>query len=195
MRYNGRVQPVMAPMCGEPADRLYGRAFARQDDVVPAELNLFADYRQIHVFDEGSATDLGEAWTDQAASDRLPISADAIAIGTEVSVNVLVGVEVLPSRPTDADAKFDHVVEASLRSDSGRLVVMGCTDYEPDAARFAVPAGWLRLRVAKSNLDQAYALGIESDEVPETMERLRIQVWPAEPTLAVVVKQWSPPRT
>jgi hypothetical protein len=161
---------------------------------VLAELNLFADYRQIHMFDERSSTDLGEAWTDQAASDRLAIGADAVAIGTEVSVNVLVGVEVLGSRPADDDAKFDHVVEASLRSDSGRLVVMGCADYEPDAARFAVPAGWLRLRVAKSNVDQACALGIDSDEVPETMERLRIQVWPAEPAPAVVVKQWSQPR-
>ena len=160
-----------------------------------AELKLFADYYQIHVFDDGSSTDLGEAWTDQAASDRLAVSVDAVAIGTEVNVNVLVGVEVLRSGPADDDANFDHVVEESLRSDSGRLVVMGCTDYLPEAPRFDVPAGWLRVRVAKSNLDQAYALGIESDEVPENMERLRIQVWPAEPTHAVVVKQWSQPLT
>jgi hypothetical protein len=102
-------------------------------------------------------------------------------------------VEILPSGPADDDANFDHVVEGSLRSDSGRLVVMGCTDYMPEAPRFDVPAGWLRVRVAKSNLDQAYALGIDFDEVPETMERLRIQVWPAELTHAVVVKQWSQP--
>jgi hypothetical protein len=57
---------------------------------VPAELELFADYHQIHVFDEGSTTDLGEAWTDQAVSDRLAVGLDAAAIGTEVNVNVLV---------------------------------------------------------------------------------------------------------
>lgn len=163
----------------------------RQDVVVLAELKLFADYHQIAVFDEGSTTDLGEAWTDQAVSDRLAVGLDAVAIGTEVNVNVLVSVEVLTSRPADDDASFDHVIEASLRSDSGRLVVMGCTDYAPEAARFDVPAGWLRLRAAKSNLDQAHALDIDSDEVPQTMERIRIQVWPTEPADAVVVKRWS----
>jgi hypothetical protein len=164
-----------------------------QDGVVLAELKLFADYRQLHVFDEGSTTDLGEAWTDRAVSDRLAVGAGAVAVGTEVNVNVLVSVEVLNSRPVDDDASFDHVVEASLRSESGRLVVMGCTDYEPEAARFDVPPGWLRLRVAKSNLDQAYALDIDSDEVLETMERIRIQVWPAGPVESVVVKRWSEP--
>jgi hypothetical protein len=72
---------------------------------------------------------------------------------------------------------------------------MGCTDYEPEAARFDVPQGWLRLRVAKSNLDQAYAFDIDSAKVPETMERIRIQVWPAEPVESVVVKRWSAPET
>jgi hypothetical protein len=166
-----------------------------QDVVVLAELKLFADYHQVVVFDEGSSTDLGEAWTDQAVSDRMAVGPDAVAVGTEVNVNVLVSVEVLTSRPAGDDAGFDHVIEVSLRSDSGRLVVMGCTDYEPDAARIDVPAGWLRLRAAKSNLDQAYALDIDSDEVPQTMERIRIQVWPAEPTDAVVVKRWAEPET
>lgn len=156
-----------------------------------AELELFADYHQLSVFDEGSTTDLGEAWTDQAVSDRLAVGVDAVAVGTEVNVNVLVCVEVLASQPADDRASFDHVAEASLRSESGRLVVMGCTDYEPEAARFEVPSGWLRLRVARSNLDRAYALGIDSDDVPETMERVRIQVWPAEPGGSLVVKRWS----
>jgi hypothetical protein len=164
-----------------------------QDVVVLTELELFADYHQLAVFDEGSTTDLGEAWTDQAGSDRLAVGVDAVAIGTEVNVNVLVSVEILTSRPGDDETGFDHVVEASLRADSGRLVVMGCTDYEPEAARFEVPPGWLRLRVAKSNLDRAYTLGFDSDDVPETMERIRIQVWPAEPGGSVVVKRWSGP--
>jgi hypothetical protein len=165
----------------------------RQDVVVVAELELFADYHQLAVFDEGSTTDLGDAWTDQAFADRLAVGVDAVAVGTEVNVNVLVSVEVLTSRPVDDEASFDHVVEASLRSESGRLVVMGCTDYEPEAARFDVPVGWLRLRVAKSNLDRAYTLGIDSDEVSETMESVRIQVWPAEPVGSVVVRRWNAP--
>jgi hypothetical protein len=106
---------------------------------------------------------------------------------------VSVGVELLEARPPDDSAAFDHVVEASLHNASGRLVVMGCTDYEPDAERFAVPPGWLRLRVARSNLLNAFRADIASDDKPGTIERLRLQVWPAAQDDLAVVKSWSPP--
>lgn len=41
------------------------RPFVRQDVLVVTELRLFADYFQIHVFDEGSETDFGDLWTSQ----------------------------------------------------------------------------------------------------------------------------------
>lgn len=155
------------------------------------ELRLFADYSQIHVFDEGSEADFGDLWTSQAAGDGLATSPDAAAIGTAVNVFVRVSVEILGSAPVGDEEGFDHVVEASLNSGSGRLVVMGCTDYEPDAARFEVTPGWLRLRASRSNLDAAGALDIDSAKTPETMERVRIQVWPAAPADVTVVKLWN----
>jgi hypothetical protein len=158
-----------------------------------AELTLFADYHQIHACDDGSRADLGDAWTDQAVADHLAVSPDAVAIGTTVNVNVAVVVEVLDAPPADDSAGFDHVVEASIQCSSGRLVVMGCTDYEPDARRFPVAAGRLRLRVSQSNLERAYRADIDSDDDPETMERLRLQVWPAEAAPVVVAKRWQPP--
>jgi hypothetical protein len=97
---------------------------------------LFADYYQIHAFDEGSPADLGDAWTDQAMANHLAVASDAVAIGTAVNVDVAVSVEVLDGPPVDDAAEFDHVVEAGIRCSSGRLVVMGCTDFEPDARRF-----------------------------------------------------------
>jgi hypothetical protein len=66
------------------------RVVVRQDVVVLTELKLFADYHQVHVFDEGAVTDLGEAWTEQASLDRLAVGCNALAIGTEVNVYVLV---------------------------------------------------------------------------------------------------------
>src|SRR5689334_20602985 len=96
------------------------------------ELTLFADYHQICVFDEGSQTDLGDEWTDRAMDDHVAAGPDAVAIGTVVNVDVAVSVELLSGPPADDSADFDHVAEASLRCSSGRLVVMGCTDYEPD---------------------------------------------------------------
>ena len=154
------------------------------------ELRLFADYFQIHVFDEGSETDFGDLWTTQTVKDGLAVGRDA-AVGTAVNVFVQVSVEALGSPPASDEAGFDHVVEASLKSGSGRLVVMGCTECEPDAARFEVTPGWLRLRASRSNLDKAGALDIDSAKTPETMERVRIQVWPAAPGEVTVVKRWN----
>jgi hypothetical protein len=70
---------------------------------------------------------------------------------------------------------------------------MGCTDYEPEARRFPVATGRLRLRVSGSNLDRAYRADVESDSDPQTMERLRLQVWPAAAAPPVVLKRWQPP--
>ncbi|MDR6317713.1 hypothetical protein [Actinoplanes couchii] len=159
-----------------------------------AELTLFADYRQIHVFDEGSQTDLGDAWTDQADEDRLAVGEDSVALGTTVNVDVTVSVEALDGPPTDDNIDFDHVVEASLHCSSGRLVIMGCTDYEPDAARFSVSKGWLRLRASRSNLDRAYQADLDSADDFATMERLRLQVWSAGAAApSVVVRRWIEP--
>lgn len=161
--------------------------------MISAELELFADYYQIHLFDDGSAADLGDAWTDEAVLDHLAVAADAMAVGTTVNVNVAVTLEVLEAAPEDDSAEFDHVVEGSLQVPSGRLVVMGCTDYEPEAARFVVAAGPVRVRAARSNLAEAERLDIDSDDDPATMERLRLQVWPAPLNDPVVIKRWKPP--
>lgn len=160
-------------------------------DTVP-ELTLFADYHQIHVFDDGSETDLGDEWTEQAINDHLAAGRDAVAVRTTVNVNVEVSVELLGGPPPDDSADFDHVAEASLHCSSGRLVIMGCTDFEPDARRFPVAAGWLRLRVSQSNLDRAHHAGIDSDDDPLTTERLRLQVWPAPAAPVVALKRWKP---
>ncbi|WP_405142451.1 hypothetical protein OG589_34560 [Sphaerisporangium sp. NBC_01403] len=156
------------------------------------DLELFADYHQIHLLDDGSTSDLGEAWTSEAYADRLAAADDAIAVGTSVNVTVAVRVELLDAPPADDLADFDHVVEGSMQVPSGRIVIMGCTDYEPDAARFRVPVGPVRVRVASSNLAEAERLGVDSDDAQQTMERLRVQVWPAPTGVPALLKRWKP---
>ncbi|MFE8989018.1 hypothetical protein ACFYMI_14480 [Streptomyces collinus] len=157
------------------------------------ELTLFADYFQIHVSDADSDGDLSDVWTDQAVADHLAVAQDALGIGTTVNVNVSVTVVLLPQEPRDDSSEFDHVVEAGLDVSSGRLMVLGCTDYAPDAATFAVPPGWNRVRVARSNLARAARADIDSDESPETSEQIRIQVWPAPESPVEIIKRWSQP--
>jgi hypothetical protein len=153
---------------------------------------VFADYYQIHLFDEGSTTDLSDVWTDKTAADQLAAGGDAMVVGTVVNVSVSVDVEILDQPPADDWAESDHAVEGSLHVPSGRMVIMGCTDYEPDALRLSVPAGWLRVRVAKSNLDVA----ITADPDPDAFDRaaaeqVRIQLWPAPERPPEVLKRWS----
>lgn len=85
-------------------------------------------------------------------------------------MDVVVVVDILEGEPKDDSADFDHVVEASVHVPSGRLTVLGCSDYLPDAARFDVPAGWMRVRVSRSGLAVA-AEGFAP-------EGIRLQIWP-----------------
>ncbi|WP_330461596.1 hypothetical protein OIB37_34845 [Streptomyces sp. NBC_00820] len=155
------------------------------------ELRLFADYHQIHVMDENSESDLGDAWTEQAVRDGLAAAEDVLAIGTTVNVHVAVRVDVLDGEPDDDSAGFDHVVEASLRVPSGQLVVMGCSDYLPEARRFKVPAGWTRVRACRRNLAAAARADVDSGDRPETTERVRLQIWPAPHDRPHVAKRWQ----
>jgi hypothetical protein len=63
--------------------------------LISAELELFADYCQIHLFDDGSVADLSDAWTNEAVLDHLAVATDAMAVGTTVNVNVAVTLQVL----------------------------------------------------------------------------------------------------
>ncbi|MFF7382334.1 hypothetical protein [Streptomyces griseoluteus] len=145
-------------------------------------LRLFADYFQLHVMDEDAEDDLGEAWTKEAVSDGLAVGERTLGIGTESNVDVDVLVELLGRPPHDATGAFDHVVEASLQVPSGRVAVLGCTDYLPDAARFDVPAGCVRVRASRTN----------PADLPEAIERIHLQLWPAPYGAPAVLRRWAP---
>ena len=152
-------------------------------------LKIFADYHQIHVMDEESESDVGEAWLQPAAVlDGLAAAEDLLAFGTVNNRYVRVAVDVLDSEPEDDRADFDHVVEAGLLVASGRLAVLGCSGYLPDAARFDVAAGWVRVRVSRSGLPAAAA-----DPEGFASEDIRLQVWPAPPAEPRVLTRWTRP--
>lgn len=141
-------------------------------------LELFADYFQIYVMDddsEATETGIGDMWSEQAFLDRLAVDEHALAIGTAVNVTVDVTIDLLTDQPDDDSDDFDHVVEASLNLASGRLVVLGCTDYLPDAARFDMPAGWTRIRTSRRNLEAAAFPDPDCEDEPEDMEEIRIK--------------------
>jgi hypothetical protein len=157
---------------------------------VSIELIVFADHWQILVVDEASAMNFADAWTDPD-DDRPGISVgrDAISVAAEVNVNVGVRVAVTDARPSVADVDYDYLAEASIDVPTGHLVVMG---FLSNAARFAVPAGPMRILIGRSNLAAAYEADIDSDRSDETMERLSLWAWPDATSAPVVLKRWRP---
>jgi hypothetical protein len=144
------------------------------------------------VKDENAEDDLGDAWTDEAVSEGLAVSEQTFGIGTEVNMDVDVTVEVLGHPPGHADEAFDHVVEASVEVPSGRIAILGRTDYLPDAARFEVPKGFVRIRASRTNLANVHQPGEEDPDAPEVVEQVHLQVWPAPHSSPVVIKRWKP---
>jgi hypothetical protein len=98
-------------------------------------------------------------------------------------MNVPVTVEVLDAEPhSDLDC-WDHVTECSLEAPSGRIVIAGCTDYFPDAARIQVEPGAYRARISYGSLDTLSEDGLDGDD------RYRVQLWQAPPIDPRVIKQ------
>ncbi|MGC4997384.1 hypothetical protein [Streptomyces sp. DT195] len=154
-------------------------------------LRLFADYFQLHVMDEDAEDDLGEAWTQEAVSDGLAVSRQTLGIGTAVDMDVTVTVELLGRPPGDDSDAFDHVVEASIEVPTGRIAVLGCTDYLPDAARFEVPEGFVRVRASRTNLANVRLSDEEGYDDPEGMEQVHLRIWPAPHSAPAVIKRWT----
>ncbi|KER88531.1 hypothetical protein GW16_01105 [Xanthomonas arboricola pv. celebensis] len=146
-------------------------------------LELFADYFQFYLQDEGASGDLSDAWSPIAIQRMFAVSMGVVGIGTARNMCVPVTLEFLDSAPSADFMEFDHVVEGSLAITKGPLVVAGCTDYFPDAARFDLAPGEYRVRLSSSGLCTLSEDGLDGQD------HYRLQLWQASPTEPTVLKQ------
>jgi hypothetical protein len=147
------------------------------------EFVLFADYFQFYLQDESVKGDLSESWTQEAVDRLLAIAPGTIGVGTVRNMNVPVVVEVNDNEPESNDAgDWDQVNECSMEVPSGRIVVAGCTDYFPDAARINVAPGWYRARIHYGDLDSLSTNGLEDND------HYRLVIWRAEPGPVKILK-------
>ena len=100
--------------------------------------NLFADYFQFYLQDETVDGDLTDAWTEQTVKNFLALAPGTIGVGTVRNMYVPVQVELLQSEPAESFEAWDHVNECDLEITSGTIVIAGCTDYFPEAARIRI---------------------------------------------------------
>ena len=98
-------------------------------------------------------------------------------------MEVTVVVDIRDSQPGEETGDWDQINECSIDVSSGSIVVAGCTDYFPDAARIAVDPGLYRARICYGGLDTVSDDGLEGDD------HYRIVLWPVAHSEPVVIKQ------
>jgi hypothetical protein len=150
------------------------------------EFNLFADYFQFYVQDEDVEGDLSDCWTKEAVNRLLAVTEASIGVGTVRNMTVPVVIELVDGEPELSETDdWDQVNECDLLVNSGRIVVAGCTDYFPGAARIDVPPGSYRARLYYGNLNSLSENGLEGDD------KYRIVLWRAASAPLKVLKQCS----
>jgi hypothetical protein len=149
------------------------------------DYKLFADYFQFYLQDESRPDDdPGRLWTPEAVERLLAVGPGILMVGTVRNMTVPVTIGIYEAEPDEDANGWDQVNECSLEVPSGRIVVAGCTDYFPDAARITVPPGSFRVRLSYGNL---HAL---SENVLEGQDVYRVALWPeASPVPVRVIKQ------
>jgi len=147
------------------------------------EFTLFADYFQFYVQDEHAVGNLADSWTEEAVDRLLAVAPGVIGVGTVRNMDVRVSIEILKSTPPLDLGSWDHMVECSLVARGSRLVVAGCTDYFPEAARIPVTPATYRVRVSYGALASLSEDGLNGDD------HYKLQLWPAPAIEPHVLKQ------
>lgn len=144
---------------------------------------LFADYYQFYLQDESVDGNLADAWNEEAVTRLLALAPGTVGVGTVRNMDVPVSIELLDSAPPLELEQWDHVVECTILVQGSRIVVAGCTDYFPDAARIHVAPGTYRVRVGYEGLASISKDGLSGND------NYRLQLWPEVAIEPTVLKQ------
>lgn len=147
------------------------------------QFTLFADYFQFYMQDELADGNLSEAWNEEAVGRLLAVAPGTVGVGTVRNMDVPVSIEVLDSAPPLELEQWDHVVECTILVQGSRIVVAGCTDYFPDAARIDVAPGTYQVRVGYAGLASISVDGLSGNDT------YKIQLWQSEAIEPRVLKQ------
>ena len=115
-------------------------------------LDFWSEYYQFYVLDAQTkaVTDDANFWCPEADKRRLAIGEGLLGVTIATYGNVKSDVRILTAKP-ELDTSADHVVEASIRLDSGLLEVRDCTGYETQLA-INLPKTTYRIRISSFNL-------------------------------------------
>lgn len=142
------------------------------------EADIFSDYYQVHLCDPEAPLPDG-AWGPVALARKLDAGPGFILIGTARNVDAPVRLELRDGPPPD-DATADLITEVGLVVTSGRIALLGPSDYLPEADHLDVPPGSYRVRI--------HYRGLGTVDGDDGDDRYDIAMWPcAEPLAPSIV--------
>ena len=137
------------------------------------EFNALADYFQFYLPDESAGDDLSESWAPEAVDRLLARRFRDHRSWNRRNMAVPVFVEIADGPRRNDLGPWDQVNECCMELPSGRLVVAGCADYLPEAARIELPPATYRAPICYGNLSFLSPGGLVGDD------HNRIVLWPA----------------
>lgn len=146
---------------------------------------LFADYFQLYLMDEKAEVETGDIWSEEAMQFKLGIAKNTIAVGTLRNVDVPFEVEVLESAPEIDLNEWDHIAEGFFSTHSGKCVVMGCTDYEPEASRLSIKPGTYSVLSLAKRLDSITTEWDDADDL------YKVILWPSDSVKYQLIKEYE----
>jgi hypothetical protein len=126
---------------------------------------IFDDYFQFYLQDDDiGLTQQPQDRNERAVERMLVTGPHLIGVGTARNMTVPVTVRICEARPDIADADFERINECAIQIDTGRLVIAGCTDYFPDAARIDLAPGTYNALIGYKGLDTLSEDGPDGDD-------------------------------
>ncbi len=94
-------------------------------------ITFFTEYFQFYILDSQTKakTDAAEFWMPEADKRRLAIGEGLLGVTVAKYSEIKVGIKILEEKPLKNESA-DHIVEASIRLNSGILQIKNCTSYE-----------------------------------------------------------------
>jgi hypothetical protein len=151
-----------------------------------AELDVFADYNSFVVQDEATRFKPDRQWTRALITDLIAAAPGAIGVGTARRVTVPVILDVRTTAPDNDFDDWDHVTQASLHTDTGRLLV-SMFDYRDSIPRTPVPPGTYTVRVYSKGFRTISRDGLQGDDL------YRVVMWSGTDQNPEILKRYPEP--
>jgi hypothetical protein len=146
---------------------------------------IFADYYQFYLWDEGERPEAPTDYTEEDICRRIKAAPFMVVIQPVRNMDVPLEVEVAETSPALVLEGWDHIAEASIELPSGRLEIHESTGGSIDV--LPLLPGTYRARAYFGGLNTLSDDGLDGDD------HYRVVLWPAPFAPVEVLKRYAEP--